>query len=73
MIDNFDGAEITLESVTYKPESVMIEESQQLAYAVGLARRGVKVTVADKPEVIDQVKTIYEDLLNYAKTNDQSI
>lgn len=67
MIDNFEGDEITIESVTYKPQSVMIEESQQLAYAVGLAKRGVKVTVVDKPEVINQVKAIYKDLFTYVQ------
>jgi len=67
MIDSFAGDEITIESVTYKPQSVMIEESQQLAYAVGLAKKGVKVTVLDKPEVIDQVKAIYGDLFTYAE------
>lgn len=66
MLDSFTGDELTLTGVSYKPESTMIEESQQLAYAVGLAKRGVKVTVVDKPEVIDEVKKLYGDLLNYA-------
>ena len=65
MIDSFEGSKITLEGVTYKPESTMIEESQQLAFAVGLAKNGVDVTIIDKPEVIEQVKKIHGDLLNY--------
>jgi len=65
MISSFEGDEIIIESVTYKPQSVMIEESQQLAYAVGLAKKGVKVTLVDKPEVISEVKSIYGDLFIY--------
>jgi UDP-N-acetyl-D-mannosaminuronate dehydrogenase len=65
MIDSFEKDNITIEGVTYKPESTMIEESQQLAFAVGLAKRGVNVTIIDKPEVIEQVKKLHGDLLNY--------
>jgi len=65
MIDNFEGDEVIVEGVTYKPQSMMIEESQQLAYAVGLAKKGVKVTLIDKPEVLSEVKSIYGDLFTY--------
>jgi len=65
MIDSFEKDNITIEGVTYKPESTMIEESQQLAFAVGLAKKGVNVTIIDKPEVIEQVKKLHGDLLNY--------
>lgn len=66
MVDYFKGTEITLDGVTYKPESTIIEESQKLAYAVALAKKGVKVTVKDRNEVITELKTLYGDLLNYA-------
>tara|TARA_R100000951_G_C2652478_1_gene184837 strand:+ start:5058 stop:6143 length:1086 start_codon:yes stop_codon:yes gene_type:complete len=65
MIDNFEGDEVIVRGVTYKPQSVMIEESQQLAYAVGLAKKGVKVTLIDKPEVLSEVKSLYGDLFTY--------
>ena len=65
IVEFFEGSEIILDGVTYKPESTIIEESQKLAYAVALAKRGVKVTIRDKVEVIDQVKILYGDLLNY--------
>ena len=56
---------ITLDSVTYKPESTMIEESQQLAYAAGLAKSGFSVTIRERPSVVAQVKEIYGDLFRY--------
>lgn len=65
MIDSFDGDELTIKNVTYKPESTMIEESQQLAYAVGLAKKGVKVKIIERGSVISQVKDIYGDLFTY--------
>ena len=43
----------------------MIVESQQLAYAVGLAKRGFDVLVRERQVVVDQVKSIYGDLLKY--------
>lgn len=65
MIDSFKGSDITIKGVTYKPESTILEESQQLAFAVGLAKKDIDVTIIDKPEVIEQVKKLYGDLLNY--------
>jgi len=65
MIDACDEKKITLTCVTYKPQSIMIEESQQLAFAVGVAKKGVEVTIVERPEVIQQVKEIYGDLFTY--------
>jgi nucleotide sugar dehydrogenase len=66
MINSFVGDSIIIQGVTYKPNSMILEESQQLAYAVGLAKRGVKVTIIDTPFVIKQVEKIYGDLFIYA-------
>lgn len=66
MIDSFLDDEIVIHGVTYKPESTIIEESQKLAYAVALAKKGIKVTVKDKEEVINEIKNIYGDLFIYA-------
>jgi UDPglucose 6-dehydrogenase len=57
--------QICFDTVTYKPESTMIVESQQLEYAVGLAKRGFDVLVRERQVVVDQVKSIYGDLLKY--------
>ena len=54
-----------METVTYKPESTMLVESQQLAYAVGLAETGFSVTVRERASVIEELKGIYGDLFVY--------
>jgi nucleotide sugar dehydrogenase len=56
---------VSFESVTYKPESTMIEESQQLAFAVGLATRGFKVVIKERPVVVEQVRALYGDMFQY--------
>jgi nucleotide sugar dehydrogenase len=66
MVDNFVGDEAEFTCVTYKPESTILEESQQLAYAVALAKRGVKVTISERPEVMKELKKLYGGLFNYA-------
>ena len=66
MVQNYDGPEeITFDSVSYKPESDIIEESQQLFYAVGLAKIGIHVTIRERPQVIEKLKGIYENLFEY--------
>lgn len=66
MIKNYSGPnQITFESITYKPESDIIEESQQLLYAVGLAKNGVSVTIRERPEVVEKLKNIYHNLFKY--------
>ena len=66
MIQTYDGPkEITFDSVTYKPESDIIEESQQLFYAAGLAKTGIKVTIRERPHVLEKIKDIYDTLFEY--------
>jgi nucleotide sugar dehydrogenase len=67
--NNLDLTEIVFDSVTYKKESVIIEESQQLAFAVELAKKGIKVTINEREEVVSQVKKKYGDIFIY-KTRD---
>jgi len=57
--------EVIIESVTYKPESVLLEESQQLAFAVNLAKNGVIVTIKERTNVIDELKKKYGSLFMY--------
>ncbi len=56
---------VTFESVTYKPESTMIEESQQLAFALGLAARGFKVLIKERAVVVEQVRALHGDTFEY--------
>lgn len=63
--NNDKSKQICFDTVTYKPESTMIVESQQLAYAVGLAKRGFDVLVRERESVIDEIKSIYGNLLKY--------
>lgn len=57
--------EYSTDSVTYKKGTVILEESQQLAYAVNLAKNGVIVVIRESPEVIKELKNRYGDLFIY--------
>lgn len=56
---------VKFDSVTYKQESNLIEESQQLLFAVGLAKEGYKVVINECKDVVEEVKKIYGDLFQY--------
>lgn len=57
--------QITFTEVTYKPGTVIIEESQQLALAVATAKAGRKVLIREKPAVITQLQQLYPNLFSY--------
>lgn len=61
--------QVVFTSVTYKPESTMLVESQQLKYAAGIARRGFNVLIVERQEVIDEVRMMYGDLFQYKVRN----
>jgi hypothetical protein len=53
--------EIFFESVTYKPESTLLEESQQLKFAVSLYEKGYNVVIKDnREEVISQIQNLFK-------------
>jgi len=56
---------IEFDSVAFKKGSVSIEESQQLALAIMLAKAGRRVKVRDRPEVIETLKLRFGDLFLY--------
>ena len=56
---------IIFNEVSYKPGTVIIEESQQLALAVAVAQAGRKVLVREKPLVIELLKEKYGNLFAY--------
>ena len=51
--------------VSYKPESTMLVESQQLLFAKKLAEEGYVVILNERPSVIEEVKNMYGDLFVY--------
>jgi UDPglucose 6-dehydrogenase len=61
--------QVVFDYVTYKPESTLLVESQQLAYAVGIARAGFDVKIKERKEVIDQLQEVYGDLFTYEERN----
>ena len=63
--ENSKEETVTFKKVTYKPESTMIVESQQLAFAVGIAERGFKVHIMERGAVVEQVKEKYGSLFTY--------
>lgn len=58
---------IHFDYVTYKKESVILEESQQLAIAIRLAKAGRKVIIKGQNSVILRLQEIYGDLFDYYK------
>jgi len=58
---------IIFDYVTYKPQSTMLVESQQLLFAKGLAERGYTVVLKERESVIEKVKELYGDLFLYKR------
>jgi nucleotide sugar dehydrogenase len=56
---------VEFDFVTYKKESTLLTESQQLAFAVGIAKGGCKVKIKERKEVIKELKKRYNDLFTY--------
>lgn len=56
---------IYFDYISYKKGSVIIEESQQLALAVKLAKAGRKVIVSDRKEVKEEVEKKYPGLFEF--------
>ena len=51
--------------VTYKPESTMLVESQQLLFAKRLAEEGYTVILNERDSVIEEIKSLHGDLFTY--------
>ncbi|MFK7786895.1 MAG: nucleotide sugar dehydrogenase [Crocinitomicaceae bacterium] len=62
--------QITFTGLTYKPNSDIIEESQRLQLAVDLAKKGYTVYLRDRAEVINQIRSIYQELFTYEILSD---
>lgn len=59
------GESIDFDYVTYKPESTILEESQQLKTAEILADRGFNVIITERLSVINKLKEIYGSKFEY--------
>ena len=58
---------VQFEYITYKPESTILTESQQLLFAVKLTEAGFKVIVCERNSVLDEVKKQYGDIFIYRR------
>jgi nucleotide sugar dehydrogenase len=56
---------IIMDCITYKKDSILLDESQQLGFAIALAKNGFEVVVKERKVVIDKLKEIYGDLFKY--------
>lgn len=64
-----EGSVVSFNTVTYKPESTLLVESQQLKFAVALARKGCNVVINERKSVIEEVRSLYGDLFSYEERN----
>ena len=62
---NDPADKVEVYSVTYKPGTDIIEESQQLKFAVEIAKRGYKVEIIESRSVIDKITKEYGNLFSY--------
>tara|TARA_R110000824_G_scaffold144844_1_gene312940 strand:- start:8853 stop:9965 length:1113 start_codon:yes stop_codon:yes gene_type:complete len=58
---------IKFDFVTYKPESTLLVESQQLAFAVELAKAGYPVEITERSCVVKEVNEQYGELFTYVE------
>jgi len=56
---------VVLDTVTYKPGTDILEESQQLAFAVAVAKAGRKVRIVEARSVIEVLQKKHGDLFEY--------
>jgi len=67
----YDPEEIIyFDHVSYKPNSDILEESQQLKIALALTKKGRKVSVTGSASVIEQLKKKYGKVFIYASKNE---
>ena len=63
--NNSVDEEVVFECVTYKPQSTMFVESQELQYAVRIAKAGYSVIIRERPTVVEEIQQTYGDLFSY--------
>ena len=63
--NNNKEKQIIFSDICYKTNTNIIEESQKLALAVSLAKKGYKILIKDRKEVVKKIKSVYGDLFDY--------
>ena len=63
--NNNKNKQVVINSVTYKPRTIILEESQQLMFAVELAKQGYDVLIEETKAVIEQLQESYGKLFSY--------
>jgi len=58
----------TMSGVSYKKDSTILEESQQLKYALEIAKLGYSICIEDCEQVIEEVKKMYGNMFVYKTT-----
>ena len=58
---------VEFDYVSYKPQSTMLVESQQLLFAKKLTDEGYTVVLNERQTVIEQVKEMYGDIFQYRR------
>jgi nucleotide sugar dehydrogenase len=62
---------IVFNTITYKPESTILEESQQLKLAYELTERGYKVNIIEREKIINKLKDLYGNQFIYTVKQNQ--
>ena len=60
---------VEFDYVSYKPQSTMLVESQQLLFAKRLTDEGYTVILNERESVIEQVKEMYGNIFEYRRRN----
>jgi nucleotide sugar dehydrogenase len=64
-LNNSVADAVEFDYISYKPQSTMLVESQQLLFAKSLADAGYRVIIKERDSVIEQVKEMYGDIFEY--------
>lgn len=62
---NLSQEEFIFDSITYKPGTDILEESQQLKFVVRLATLGYTITVKESKAIIEKLQHLYGDIFKY--------
>ena len=64
---NDKSKKVVFSDISYKSGTKIIEDSQKLALAVELARKGYHIIIKDDNEVVKQIKSVYGNLFEYSE------
>jgi nucleotide sugar dehydrogenase len=60
---------VIFDTVTYKKDSILLTESQQLKFALRLSEEGYDILIKERREVIDVLTKMYGDRFKYERKN----